>query len=776
MTTSIEEILSNFKPESSSDFCSKVVSTLSDLRIRVIDVGDLRLPLKPRTIKSLIKQSRPAKYGLKEKTLLDKSVRDVWEIPKSRVKIDQRHWKKSFDAALSQLKMSLGLSEQSRLKAELHNLVIYEPGQFFKPHQDSEKCDDMVATLVVLLPSFYRGGTLIVDHQGEKKRFTSRNTPEDKLTFIAFYADCHHEVRPVTDGYRVALTYNLTLKNGADCVNRYSDNTSQKKLTLALKDYFEKKPSEESQHAWNKTKCIKFAYLLDHEYTAKGLHWSRLKNNDRTRVNTFREIANQLNMDIYLGLIDVHESWDCQDDSDWHYERRHRYWEYEDEVKTADKPEDEYTLGELLFSETEFKHCIDQQGNTVNMSGLMIRENEIFCTEEMEAFKPFESEYEGYMGNWGNTMDRWYHRAAIILWRKIDHYLMLLECSPTEFLNEVLPLAKKKKEHENVQRIVAHILPSWSGLGNEDDSQNLSRVLKLARIIQNPENATQLVKVLGEKSLCKETTDELVELANAYGASWCIDNMHTWLSGKHGMGDKLILVDLLLPVIKTLVSDASENSLKLTNWLLQHQLNGLKQAFDSDAKSYQQAALDASASDRVTILIDLMQASLTAKVLSVYDELVTYTIQNKNIFPPVELTSVLLKTHRHFQKQSLIQQSYNNLKAHILNEINTALNCKPRSKGNWSIKDKNRCNCEDCQIFNQFLLASSKQKMIWPIAKKRRQHIHHMIDAMKLPITHTTERTGSPHKLHLIKTEQLFKREAALREKYKKALVKLNKL
>ena len=29
---------------------------------------------------------------------------------------------------------------------------------------------------------------------------------------------------------------------------------------------------------------------------------------------------------------------------------------------------------------------------------------------------PHQSEYEGYMGNYGNTLDRWYRRAAIVVW------------------------------------------------------------------------------------------------------------------------------------------------------------------------------------------------------------------------------------------------------------------------------------------------------------------------------------------------------------------------
>ncbi len=773
MSDPIEKILASLKPEGTSAFCSKIVVPINDLKIQVKEVGELCLPLKPRLVKSLIKQSKPAKYGLKEKTLLDKDVRDVWEIPKSRIKINQRQWKKSFDAALSQLKTSLGLSEQSKLKAELHNLVIYEPGQFFKPHQDSEKCDDMVATLVVLLPSYYRGGTLIVDHQGDKKRFTSRSTPEDKLTFIAFYADCHHEVTPVTDGYRVALTYNLSLKTGSDAYCTLNDSAAQESLNHALTDYFENDQANVPEYILKSTKCKKFVYLLDYEYTAKGLHWSRLKNGDRTRINVLKEVADLLDMDIYLSLIDVHESWECHDDEDWDYHQRHRYWEDDEEIETNNNSEEEFTVGDLICSEIEFKHCMNLNSKTINMSNLMIREHEVFSTKSMDEFKPFESEYEGYMGNYGNTMDRWYHRAAIIIWRKVDHYLMLLECSPKEFLCAIIPLSKKKKEQENVQRIVAHILPSWRGLRHENSSQNITRVLQLARIIDNAENAAQLIKPLDEKALCKETINELLELANTYSVSWCTDIFSAWLSSR---SREPVIVEPLLSVIKTLLSASSKNGLSLANWLLENQLKALKSNFDSDAKSYQKAELDTYVTQRNKALIALMSASLISKALSIYDELISYTVNNKNLFPAVDLVAVLLKTQSYSKKEPSSKDSFNKLKCYALENIHAVLNSKPRNANDWSIKDKNRCSCADCQILGQFLQASEKQKIIWPLAKGRRQHMHQVIGSMKLPVTHTTERTGSPHKLHLTKTELLFKRETALRNRYKKAADSLGEM
>lgn len=54
---------------------------------------------------------------------------------------------------LATVKEELGLPNAASLTADLHSLLVYEPDQFFLPHQDSEKSDDMVATLVVTLPS-----------------------------------------------------------------------------------------------------------------------------------------------------------------------------------------------------------------------------------------------------------------------------------------------------------------------------------------------------------------------------------------------------------------------------------------------------------------------------------------------------------------------------------------------------------------------------------------------------------------------------------------------
>jgi len=68
----------------------------------------------------------------------------------------------------------------------------------------------MFGTLVIQMPSDYEGGQLTVFHRGKETEYNFSG-PEAcyNFYFAAFYADCQHEIKPVTKGYRLCLIYNL---------------------------------------------------------------------------------------------------------------------------------------------------------------------------------------------------------------------------------------------------------------------------------------------------------------------------------------------------------------------------------------------------------------------------------------------------------------------------------------------------------------------------------------------------------------------------------------
>lgn len=66
-----------------------------------------------------------------------------------------------------------------------------------------------MGTLVVCLPSSFKGGNLIVRHDGNEVDFAWDHHSSEALQWAAFYGDCEHEVIKVSEGHRITLIYNL---------------------------------------------------------------------------------------------------------------------------------------------------------------------------------------------------------------------------------------------------------------------------------------------------------------------------------------------------------------------------------------------------------------------------------------------------------------------------------------------------------------------------------------------------------------------------------------
>lgn len=423
-------------------FCTSVQSEIGSLDLSVDGVGKIKCPIMPKTAKSLIAVAKPALFGRKDKTLYDPSVRNVWEIAPNCVHIANPEWNQKLDTVLHQVRKDLNMPKGSRLSARLHNLLVYERGQFFAPHQDSEKFDDMVATLVVLLPSNFSGGSLKIDQHGDKRTFDADFETRSNIFFIAFYADCYHEVTKVTAGYRVALTYNLVLENRPKSLPK-TDNTA---LTKNIKDYFEAPEAKVPAYRRESTRWL--VYLFDHQYTQKSLGWNTLKSTDRDAAAQFLASAKDLDLVPHLALADIHEVWSAIEEDDY-YRSGSGFWNSKEDVGDEDESPDvnNVEVQDLIDHEISLNHWLDEEDNPVNFEPHSVSDEMVCWSKANSEFDPLKAEYEGYMGNYGNTVDKWYHRAAIILWPKSSNIVSRFEL-----------------DHHGALKNIAELLVANSGL------------------------------------------------------------------------------------------------------------------------------------------------------------------------------------------------------------------------------------------------------------------------------------------------------------------------
>jgi predicted 2-oxoglutarate/Fe(II)-dependent dioxygenase YbiX len=59
----------------------------------------------------------------------------------------------------------------------------------------------MFGSLIVQLPGDHSGGDLVISHGGSTQSY-GKTQLGGGLSYVAFYADCTHEVKPVTRGHR----------------------------------------------------------------------------------------------------------------------------------------------------------------------------------------------------------------------------------------------------------------------------------------------------------------------------------------------------------------------------------------------------------------------------------------------------------------------------------------------------------------------------------------------------------------------------------------------
>lgn len=68
----------------------------------------------------------------------------------------------------------------------------------------------------------------------------------------------------------------------------------------------------------------------------------------------------------------------------------------------------------------------------------------------------YDSEYTGYMGNWGNIMDRWYRRAVLVIWPRSRAFAIRAKGDPLAALGELLADPLSTNRHELLRTLLDH--------------------------------------------------------------------------------------------------------------------------------------------------------------------------------------------------------------------------------------------------------------------------------------------------------------------------------
>ncbi|CAC9890540.1 unnamed protein product [Aureobasidium pullulans] len=405
---------------SSGDFATmKSMPNLSvDPDVRLLDKGNLQyckieVPLGLQDAQKLINAARQAPFGKGEKTIVDTSFRNTWELDPSQFSLS-KNWQLYVDSLMRSACDGLGVKTND-VRAELYKMLLYEKGAMFKPRADSEKTSGMFGTLVISLPSAHFGGSVILSHNGKQHEFKT-----SYHEYLAWYSNVTHE--QVTSGCRWVLTYNLVREH----MGQPESEVAGMKLHAILTDWKQQRAEAATATVTpvsQTTKTIEISsatststddlplsnsdvkqaiYMLEHRYTNANLSIESLKHADRLRAKEIQSICDDYGYTLYLASLE-REVMGQADEDDYGGRGFNEYDEDEDE----DEDEEDSDGNSSQYSGGSYHRIWDICSDSINLTHVVDAEG--------QERKPNKSEYEGYTGNEGLSATHWYKDTVIVL-------------------------------------------------------------------------------------------------------------------------------------------------------------------------------------------------------------------------------------------------------------------------------------------------------------------------------------------------------------------------
>jgi len=132
------------------------------------------------------------------------------------------------------------------------------------------------------------------------------------------------------------------------------------------------------------------------------------------------------------------------------------------------------------------------------------------------------------MGNWGNTLDRWYNRGALVFWPTRLSFATRAEAAPSWAL-DALAARVRKGDLGAAWAEAATLAPFWDQAAARVEAKGLfTKALRTARLLDEPASATMLLTPFELEMLAPSHAKALGALVETYGERWTAERVQSW--------------------------------------------------------------------------------------------------------------------------------------------------------------------------------------------------------------------------------------------------------
>ncbi len=708
-------------------------------RVLADGVGELSFPVPESQIDALVQAAERAPYGKGTETLVDPAVRDCWQLDATQVRLAGESWPESFERIMSRVAEGLGLPRK-RLGAQLYKLLVYRPGGFFAAHRDTEKVPGMVATLSLSLPARGAGGDLVVRHGDRETVFDMRAREPSDISFAAFYADCLHEVRPISEGHRVSLVFNLFMESG-EAGPGAPDYTG---LVQPVADCLAR---------WRKSGGTEnIVWLLDHEYTEDGLSFDALKNGDRTVAEVLAAAADRADCELHAAVLRVEE----YGIPELQFHRWGDGWEVDESATDMDEVHERWNTLDGWAA---------RDGSRPPFGRVELNDFELLPRGGLDEADPDESRFEESTGNEGPTLELVYRLSALVVWpcgRTVD---IVAGGDIDKAVSWAAARCARVGDsgEEEVRRLLARLTDLWP-IGDPPRRQNRAAMLELLRATGQAALAADFLNRIVTIGYDGSENDALVRLMPVIEPA----TAREFLSGfaaRHTPLRPGPVFGFLAQAARRLenagvrwrnvLSEAAREAFSRLPAALKAASRAPadpSERWPSHAGPSRGAAMDPKAVRDVFAL---------AWQLGLADESVraARTIEDhpKAVAPDRTLPQALSGMRR-FDEGLADTPAYALLWRRAADFLLDRSSARPAAPRNWTVASEISCACEHCAKLRAFCEDPVARVERFKLRKDLRKHLHRIIDGHRLDLEHATTRRGSPYTLVCTKNRASFER------------------
>ena len=739
MENALEKLLLSI--DRPGDFCAHGRLFAPMPRLDVEGAGALSFPVPEAQVRALIAGAERAPYGKGPETLVDTSVRACWQIDPERVRLAGAAWPETFAKILDSAAAGLGCPAD-RLVAQLHKLLIYEPGGFFSAHRDTEKAGGMIATLSISLPTAGAGGELVVGHRDREITIDMTAGEPSELAFAAFYADCTHEVRRITEGHRLSLVFNLCLRAGdTDTPRAAPDYTAQV-------DPIARRLAE-----WGRAEegAGKLVWLLDHEYSAAGLSFGALKNTDAALARILALAAGRADYALYAAIVHIEEYGTAE------------FAGSVDTIWGGEEPDDnDWEMGDVDDSSQWLDGWVDPAGGRPPFGEVGILPAELLPRGALDDVPPDEERVHEASGNAGVTIERAYRRAAFVLWPR-SKTLAIVAGGGID--GAVAWVAEELDRNagvpdERIGAFMAKLIDIWPSGREARDAPGRARMLRLLRTTGDEDRAVRFLRVVLLSRYDGSENEVLVVVLGMIGPQaargFLLDLIAAHL--RRRPTDTLALLRLLDEArgesAGAAWDDAQRGAVRAALLALPAALPPEPQPDALPPSSPRPVRFGAEAIHSLFALAGLRRLTAEAAAAAA-----AVAAQPRIVAPDRTLPAALGKLYA--EAGAAGSAAFALLWRHAADYLLARSAGPPAEPRDWAIAASVGCRCEHCERLRAFCNDPVARTARFPLREDLRAHLHQIIDRHRLDIEHVTERRGRPFTLVCTKTRASHQRRLA---------------